>query len=148
MLERLFKFQRENEIELEYYFKGYNIVVVDSNLISFNSPISFSNIDQLEEFVLNSINNLKRQNLNVIPLHNNFKESIVEDQDYGAKILEFPKKKNKFVLEKSDPNDLARACLCVNNIREPITSQSEEYKNLHKDGILSFHSYKELKDIE
>jgi hypothetical protein len=59
MLEKLFKFQIDNNIELEYMFKGSKIVILDTDFVKLNEPLSFSCIDQLMKVVIRLKENLK-----------------------------------------------------------------------------------------
>ena len=65
MLERLFQFQIDNNIELEYSFQGTKIILLGTSFISISKPVSFNNLDELERFILElrdsynaSLNNL------------------------------------------------------------------------------------------
>lgn len=147
MLEELVKFQLNNNIELEYYFKGTHIIVTNLNFAELNAPMCFDlfPLDNLKETILSMKENLTLSNDydNVVPLNAQFKNITEELDEIPDNVIFFPNKKPQIQLTKSDPNELARAVLCINNIGKPVHEQDENYKKLHKYGICSYYGYKE-----
>jgi hypothetical protein len=142
MLDRLFKYQKDNDIELEYFFRGSRIVVTNTSFAELDENVEFSDIESLELYVDDLRKSISFSgDTNVLFL--NKKNIKIKDKDVEADVLPFKRKEVGFVLEKSNPDELARAVLCVNNIYKPIHAQSQEYKDLHKEGIVSYKNYKE-----
>ena len=146
MLEKLFKFQIDNNIELEYMFKGSKIVVLDTDFVNLKEPLSFSCIDQLMKVILRLKDNLylSKDYENVFFLNSVCTEKKSDNDEVVDNVIPFPQKEwSQIKLAPSDPHELARACLCVNNIHKPHTEQSEEYKKLHAKGFVSYRTYME-----
>ena len=147
MLERLFQFQIDNNIELEYSFQGTKIILLGTSFISISKPVSFNNLDELERFILELRDsyNASLNNSNVIFLGRGFEEKEIKEESSMAEIIQFPNIKPKYKLAESDPDELSRAVLCINNLYKAHSEQDDEYKKLHDQGIASFKSYKEKK---
>lgn len=150
LVERLINFQRENNIELEWNFKGSGFIVYSACFAEFAAPLIFNDLDLMFKKIL-QLKEMKEVSMesNVFALNSflKVKEDDFVEENEGGVVLQFPIKesrKPRIELEASDPNELARAVLCINNLRKPITDQDEEYRNLHKDGISSFKNFKEL----
>lgn len=133
------KVQRELNIELNVQAVGLNFILNEISSINIPGPIRCSSVDELIRVVkkLDNQASVQEEDSNVVYLYSKNEEERSFGND--CEIIQFPKKEKTayseqgYQLAESDPKDMERALLFINNMYKTRDKYPAELEKIFED---------------